>query len=90
MPNGDTVLLPGDKLILSAKAPGKIEGVSLSEKQIEKGDKWEGKTIARLPKEDTKDMLIIIIKREDKTIIPNGDTVLQENDVLVINYAGEM
>ena len=89
VPNGDTVLLPGDKLILSAKAPGKIEGVSLTEKQIEKGDKWEGKTIARLPKEDTKDMLIIMIKREDKTIIPNGDTVLQEKDVLVINYAGE-
>lgn len=89
VPNGNTVLLPGDILILSAKAPGKIEGISLTEKQIEKGDGWEGKTISRLPKEETDDMLIIMIKREDKTIIPNGDTVLRENDVLVINYAGE-
>ena len=89
VPNGNTVLLPGDVLILSAKAPGKIEGVSLTEKQIEKGDGWEGKTISRLPKEETADMLIIMIKRDEKTIIPNGDTVLRENDVLVINYAEE-
>lgn len=87
VPNGNTILLPEDVLILSAKAPGKIEGVSLSEKRIEKDDDWEGRTISEIAKDSDSDMLIIMVQRGEKAIIPNGDTVLQENDVLVINYA---
>lgn len=83
IPEGKTVLEAEDVLILSAKAPDRIEGVILTEKQIEKQDNWAGKTVSELPK--TAGMLIVMIQREGKVIIPKGDTVLLCDDVLV-NY----
>jgi cell volume regulation protein A len=44
-PNGDTLLLPGDNLVLSAKAPGIIDGISLTELCLRSGDEWIGKRI---------------------------------------------
>ena len=35
-----------------------------------------------------KNELIILIMRGDNVIIPNGGTVLEENDILVINSPG--
>lgn len=85
VPNGKTVLQSSDKLILSAKAPGNIEGISLFEKRIAKGDKWESKRVADVFKKP--DMLIIMIQRKGRVLIPQGSTVLKENDVLVINHS---
>lgn len=82
VPNGATQLLPGDTLILSGNAAGEIEGVRLYEKTIRKGSRWVNKAIVDLPSGDP---LIIMIKRDGTVIIPKGDTVLLENDQLVIN-----
>lgn len=84
VPNGSTILTAGDKLILCAKSPSHVEGVFLSERELKKGDDWMGKTLLELPEMD--DKLIIMIKRGEKIIIPKGNTVLAENDVLVINH----
>ncbi len=86
VPNGKTVLQPYDKLILSARAPGDIEGISLFEKRIAKGDRWENKRVAEIFKKP--DMLIIMVQRKGRVIIPQGSTVIKENDVLVINHSG--
>ena len=83
VPNGSTVLAEGDKLILCAKSPAQVEGVFLSERELKGDDHWIGKTLFELPEMNGK--LIIMIMRDDKIIIPRGDTVLEENDVLVIN-----
>ena len=85
MPNGETVIEAGDNLVLSAKSPSKIEGVSLMEKVITKDDEWKDKRICEIPKDS--DMLIIMIQREGNVIIPNGETVIMENDELVLNMA---
>ncbi len=85
VPNGKTVLQPYDKLILSARAPGDIEGISLFEKRIAKGDRWENKRVAEIFKKP--DMLIIMVQRKGRVIIPQGSTVIKENDVLVINHS---
>lgn len=85
IPGGKTTLLPGDKLVLSARAPDVIEGLQLTEKQLGKEDEWAGKTVAELPKKSG--VLIVMIKRGGKVVIPQGHTVLKAEDVLVINRA---
>lgn len=84
LPSGKTILLPGDTLVLSARATGKIEGIRLTEKEIHKNDEWTGKTISQLPKNNN--MLIVMIIRGNHVIIPVGHTQLKPNDMLVINH----
>lgn len=49
---------------------------------MEESDKWVGKRIAdlKLPA----GMIIAVVKREDEILIPRGDLVLEEEDVIVI------
>lgn len=83
IPDGETVLLPEDTLVLIAKAPGEIEGVRLTERQIEPDDELAGRRISEIPKRD--DMQITMIHRNGKVIIPKGYTKLKSGDLMVIN-----
>lgn len=85
VPKGETLLLQNDTLLLSAKSPGKIEGVQLSEKKITRDSELNGKMISQLPQKES--ALIILIIRENEVIIPNGNTLLEAGDMLVINHA---
>lgn len=85
VPNGSTKLQKEDTLVLCAKSTGDIEGVQLSEKYIKSGDKLIGKTLADVGK-DSK-MLIIMIERRGRVIIPQGNTRIKKDDILVINNA---
>lgn len=81
-PDGSTVLEAGDVIILSAKAPGLVKGVRLTELLLEKPHKWIGKSVSELNLERGK--LVVMIERNDDIVIPNGSTVLEERDVLVM------
>lgn len=85
VPSGSTRIKEGDYVVLSAKSPGEISGIRLSEKTIREGSKWIDKPIRSLP--NTDDRLIIMINRGGKILIPNGDTVIREGDMLVINHS---
>lgn len=82
-PNGKTLLLVGDQVVLSAKEARTIGGMQLSEISIQKENPWIGKYIAKIELEE--DKLIVMILRKEKVIIPNGSTKIQEGDVLVMN-----
>lgn len=82
VPNGATVLEPGDQLVLSGRAGGELEGVCLYEKTIKKRDPWLHRPLSDL---DTGEGLIILIRRAGDVVIPQGSTVLQEGDVLLIS-----
>lgn len=41
-------LVPGDTLILSAKAPGDVDGVRLIEIELDGSHKWVGKSLSRI------------------------------------------
>ena len=82
VPNGSTVLLPGDLLVLAARAFEDRENLSLQEIVVEKGHKWVGRSLRQIPTRS--DTLIVIIKRGNETIIPGGSTILQAGDTLVI------
>lgn len=81
-PDGNTILNEGDRLVLSARANRVARDVQLTEMIIEKGNEWIGKRIADIKMEQGK--LVVMIQRGEEVIIPNGGTVLQEEDVLVI------
>lgn len=82
-PNGDTVLLEGDTVVLSAKALGSVEGIRLTEVTLDKKHEWIGKSISEIELEPMK--LIIMIQRNSKIVIPKGKTILKYMDKLVIN-----
>lgn len=84
IPKGDTVILTGDQVILSVPTYREKGGMKLREIKIEKSHKWHNKTIEelRLPK----NRLIVMIKRGEESIIPNGTTRIQEGDLVVCNW----
>ena len=81
-PNGDTLLVPGDTLILSAKAPGDVDGVRLIEIELDGSHKWVGKSLSRIHL--GKGKLVVMIQRGEELIIPNGNTVFAPGDTIVI------
>jgi cell volume regulation protein A len=83
-PDGETVLSAGDTLILSAKAPEEERrDVSLTEIVLTAGHSWVGSRLSEISLEPGK--LVIMIQRAGEVVIPNGKTVLQQGDVLVVN-----
>lgn len=82
VPNGSTVLLPGDIVVLSALSPEENLGLCLAERTIEKDSSLIGETIAALKLGEEK--LVLLLKRGEEVIIPNGSTKIKEGDVLVI------
>ena len=82
IPNGNTKLLAGDVVVLSALSPEEHLGLCLSEMTIEKDSDLIGKSIASMHFE--KNHLVLLLKRKEEVIIPNGATRLRESDILVI------
>ncbi len=86
MPNGNTRILAGDKIVLSALSPGEELGICISEIEVDKENDMVGKPMANIRFGEGK--LVLLLKREDKVVIPNGSTVVKENDILVISQTG--
>ena len=82
IPKGDTVILANDSVILSIPSYYEENDANLKEIRINKDHYWSGKSIESLslPKE----ILIAMIKRGDKNIIPRGKTIIKEDDIVVI------
>jgi cell volume regulation protein A len=84
IPRGDVMLCEGDTLVLSGEAyQGKGEAV-LDEVEIQRGNADIGKCIRDIDR--LGDSLVVLIRRKDgSTVIPKGDTVIKEGDVLVLS-----
>ncbi len=86
-PNGDTVLLVDDRVILSAHRYAADQDILLREERILRGSRWIGKTIREYS--PGKGELVIMIIRGSGSIVPNGETVIRSGDVLVMNRSGD-
>ena len=82
IPNGDTSLLAGDLLILAAPEFTEGENLILRERTAVKGDKWSGKMLKEVSL--SKGTLVVSVRRGAETLIPAGDTRIQEGDNLII------
>ena len=84
IPNGQTELCQGDLLVLAAKEFEDRENVRIREMTIQKNHAWNGKTLGELHL--PRNMLIIMIRRQNETLIPAGGTRIQEHDELITVY----
>lgn len=82
VPQGDTLLLAGDLLVIAARGFEDREQLSLQEVAVDRGHRWQGKQLRHLHLPSH--TLVILIKRGLDTIIPGGDTVILAGDLLVI------
>lgn len=83
VPKGNTLMLENDLVILSGISLQNDSFGYLTELKIEKGDKWIGMALSEINIDCEK--LIILIKRNQETIIPTGKSIINENDILIIN-----
>lgn len=80
---GNTRFSSGDSVILSAPAYQDEIGLVLQEQRIHENSKWVGKTIAKFS--PRKEELVVMILRGEEMVIPNGDTQIEANDLLVVS-----
>ena len=85
IPDGETIILQNDVLVLSAITPDEVHGIKLVEKIIEKDSRYNNKLLSEISKKHNE--IIIMIQRNGQVIIPNGNVRLTTGDILVINRA---
>ena len=83
IPEGKTVLLENDIVILCAYKYGGEHDISLHEHKILSDSEWIGRTIQDFSPHSGE--LVIMIIRNHKTVLPKGKTQIKENDILVIH-----
>lgn len=82
IPSGETIFRPGDTAVLSARGYQEQENLELTEMKITAKSPWIGIKISDFSPYAGE--LVIMILRGDETIVPKGDTIIMENDLLVI------
>lgn len=88
IPNGDTMIEYGDRIIISAPELQECRDMQFHEIHITEKNPWNEKKIASIDIPTGK--LIIMIKRGDRVVIPNGDTIIKNQDILVLNSPNEL
>ena len=82
VPNGSTVLHSKDTLVIAAKDYRGEENINLKEILVKDENEWVGKQIKDL--DISRQELIVMIRRRNRTIIPNGTTYIKAGDVVVM------
>lgn len=82
-PHGKTVLQPGDVLVLCGTNFEDDSHIQLSETTIDDAHPWKDHLIRDIRMNHGE--LIVMIRRNSGTLIPNGNTQLLAGDILVIN-----
>ena len=78
IPRGDVVLEIGDRVVLGAKPMKEKEQINLKEMVLKQQNPWTGVRIQDL--DISRHSIIVLVKRKNKALIPNGNMVLMEGD----------
>lgn len=82
VPNGETVIVGGDIVVLGAPSNSDDAGVKFREVRADSRKSWRGKSLAEIDLANGD--LVIMIKRGGEVIIPEGGTVIEKHDELVM------
>lgn len=82
VPRGSTQLMVGDMLVLGAEPFGNDDHIDLKEVVLLKHSRWVGERIRDL--DISRQTIIVMVKRQGKVLIPNGNLVLQEGDKVIM------
>ncbi len=80
VPRGDVVLQDDDMVVLGAEAINEKEHINLKEIVIRKENPWAGLRIRDL--DISRHSIIVLVKRRNKSLIPNGNMYIKTGDVL--------
>lgn len=83
VPSGATEIQEGDVLVVCAPAFQDDTVIRLAELTVKPDSAWVGQRISAIHEE--LGSLVIMIQRGGQTIVPNGQTRLQSEDILVLN-----
>lgn len=78
IPRGDVVIQPDDVIIIGAEPYEEDERITLKEIVIQEENAWCGKRIRDL--DISRHSVIVLVKRKNKSLIPNGNMIIQDND----------
>lgn len=81
IPNGNTEIKKGDLLVMAGQTFVEQENLYMQEIMIDKGHRWSNHQIKDLQLD--KGTLVVLIERNNETIIPDGKTRIIENDLLI-------
>ncbi len=82
VPNGDTELQENDTMVIGAKHYHGDGSINLKEILIKKENDWVGRQIKDL--DISRLELIVMLRRGERTIIPNGSTYIREGDAVIL------
>jgi voltage-gated potassium channel len=82
IPRGDIVLQENDSLVVGAEPFDEHEYIRLKEIVLKEENPWNGVRIRDL--DISRHTVIVLVKRKNKALIPNGNMVLQEGDRLFL------
>ena len=80
IPRGNIILRADDTLVLGAEPYDQSEHIKLKEIVLEEHNPWVGQRIRDL--DISRHSIIVLIKRNGKVLIPNGNIVLQDDDII--------
>ena len=82
IPKGNITLKEGDTLVIAAERYQYEKEIELKEIHIKEEHDWVGKPIKDL--DISRLELIVMVKRKNKTIIPNGSTIINSGDIVIL------
>lgn len=82
VPRGNLVLRKDDIMVLGAESFQDKEHIRLKEITLQKNNPWNGQRIRDL--DISRHSVIVLIKRKDRVMIPNGNLVLREGDMVIL------
>lgn len=82
IPRGNVKLNAGDKIVLGADSIKGDKPIYLKEIVLRENHRWNGQMIKDL--DISRQTVILMVKRGEKTIIPKGDLILHENDTIIM------
>lgn len=82
VPKGDTMIRLGDQIVIGAEGFQDEVGITLKEIVLKKMHPWVGQAIRTL--DISRQTLIVMVRREQKLLIPSGSLVLHEGDTVLL------
>ena len=82
VPRGNMILRADDIMVLGAESFADNEHIRLKEIVLQKSNPWVGRHIRDL--NISRQSIIVLVKRRKKVLIPNGNMVLREGDMVLL------
>ena len=82
IPRGNVLLMEGDILVLGAEPYDSAEHIDMKEMVLGRHNEWNGQMIKDL--DISRQSMIVMVRRDHRILVPNGDLVLQEGDRVVM------